>query len=119
MAIATHKGSCHCGAVRFSVDLDTDSEAIECNCSICGRTGTLLLFTSMDHFTLESGADNLTSYKFNKGHIDHVFCKTCGIKSFAKGTGQDGKPVAAVNARCLEGVDVFTQKRMQFDGKSR
>ncbi len=119
MAIATHKGSCHCGAVRYTVELDTDAEAIECNCSICGRSGTLLLFTSMETFHLDSGKDNLTSYKFNQQHIDHVFCKTCGIKSFATGVGPDGKATAAINVRCLEDVDVFAQKRMQFDGKSR
>jgi hypothetical protein len=118
MAIATHKGSCHCGAVRYTVEIDTDAEAIECNCSICGRSGTLLLFTSMEQFKLESGEDNLTSYRFNNQHIDHVFCKTCGIKSFAKGKGRDGKPMAAINARCLDDVDVFTQKRKQFNGKS-
>lgn len=119
MATATHRGSCHCGAVKYTAELDTDAEAIECNCSICGRSGTLLLFTPMDQFTLESGDDQLTSYKFNEQHIDHVFCKTCGIKSFAKGVGRDGKPMAAINVRCLDGVDVFTQKRMQFDGKSK
>lgn len=118
MAIATHKGSCHCGAVRYTVELDTDAEAVECNCSMCGRAGALLLFTSMDNFKLESGQENLTSYKFNRQHIDHVFCKTCGIKSFATGAGRDGKPIAAINVRCLDDVDVFTQRRKQFDGKS-
>jgi len=117
MANATHKGGCHCGAVKYTVEVDTDAEAIECNCSICGRSGTLLLFTPADKFTLEQGADNLTSYKFAAHKIDHLFCKTCGIKSFANGVGPHG-PMAAVNVRCLEGIDVFTQKRMQYDGKS-
>ncbi len=117
MAIATHKGSCHCGAVRYTVELDTDAEAIECNCSICGRAGALLLFAPASKFTLESGADNLTSYGFNQHRIDHVFCKTCGIKSFARGKSRDGSDMAAINVRCLEDVDVFTQKRKQFDGK--
>lgn len=118
MALATHQGGCHCGAVRYTVQIDTDTEAVECNCSMCGRSGTLLLFTSMDNFKLDRGANNLSSYKFNRHHIDHVFCKTCGIKSFANGTAADGTPTAAVNARCLDDVDVFAQKRMQFDGKS-
>lgn len=119
MAIAKHKGSCHCGAVRYTVELDTDAEAIECNCSICARSGTLLLFTGTDQFTLDSGGDNLTSYQFNKHVIDHVFCTTCGIKSFARGKRPDGQEMVAINARCLEDVDVFAQKRKQFDGKSR
>ena len=90
----SYTSSCHCGAVRYTVTLDLDQPSITCNCSICGRSGTLLLFTSMDAFKLDSGEDNLTSYKFNQKHIDHVFCKTCGIKSFAKGVGRDGTPMA-------------------------
>jgi hypothetical protein len=31
------------------------------------------------------------SYKFNKHNIDHVFCKSCGINSFAHGKGRDGR----------------------------
>ena len=34
MAIQTYTGSCHCGAVAFTVELDT-ATALKCNCSIC------------------------------------------------------------------------------------
>jgi hypothetical protein len=118
MALTTHKGSCHCGAVRYSVSLDTTQQAIECNCSMCGRSGSLLLFTTPENFTLEQGEDNLTDYQFNKHVIHHLFCKTCGIKPFAHGVGPKG-PTVAINLRCLDDVEVFTQPRHQFDGKSR
>lgn len=117
MAETTHQGSCHCGAVRFHVDLDLESKAIACNCSICGRSGTLLQFVAADKFTLEKGDDQLTTYQFNKRHIDHVFCKTCGIKSFARGINPKGEKTVAVNVRCLDDVDVFTQPTQQYDGK--
>jgi hypothetical protein len=119
MAIATHHGSCHCGAVRYTVELDTDAEAIDCNCSICSRAGALLLFSPVEKFTLEQGADNLTSYLFHQQRIDHLFCKTCGIKSFARGKGRDGTEMVGINVRCLADADVFAQRRKQFDGKSR
>jgi hypothetical protein len=112
----THRGGCHCGAVRYTVELDTSQEAIVCNCSMCGRSGSMLLFVSPDKFTLESGEANLTDYQFNAHNIHHLFCKTCGIKSFARGTGRAG-PMIAINARCLDDVDVFAQPTQQFDGK--
>ena len=39
----TYEGSCHCGKVRYTVETDL-ARVIECNCSICRRTGTLLTF---------------------------------------------------------------------------
>jgi hypothetical protein len=116
MANETHHGGCHCGAVRYTVTLDTAGEAIECNCSMCGRVGSLFMFTTPDNFVLEKGDDNLTDYVFNKHVIHHLFCKTCGIKSFARGTGPRG-PMIAINVRCLDDVDVFTQPRKRYEGK--
>ena len=113
---STHQGGCHCGAVRYTVKLDTTGEAIECNCSMCSRVGSLLMFTTPDNFALEKGEDDLTDYQFNKHVIHHLFCKTCGIKSFARGTGPRG-PMVAINVRCLDDVDVFTQPRKHHNGK--
>lgn len=73
---------------------------------MCGRTGTLLTFVGPGQFQLEQGADALTDYRFNKHNVHHLFCKTCGIKSFARGTGPDGSEMVAINARCLEGLDL-------------
>jgi hypothetical protein len=113
----TWKGSCHCGSVRYEVDTDL-SKVIECNCSMCGRAGTMLTFVPTSSFRLLSGEDSQTDYQFNKHHIHHTFCKVCGIKSFARGTGSDGTVMVAVNARCLEGVDPRELKTTFYDGRS-
>ena len=84
-----------------------------------GRSGTLLVFVPAESFKVEQGEEVLTDYQFNRNIIHHLFCSTCGIKSFARGVGKVGKPTAAINVRCLEGVDVSTIPIMQFDGKSR
>lgn len=119
MSTATHHGGCHCGAIRYSVELDLSKPVNTCNCSMCGRAGTMLAFVSPDAFRLEQGEGNLTSYKFNKQAVDHVFCKTCGIKPFARGKGPKGDTIA-VNVRCLDEVDVFAlvPTARQHDGKS-
>jgi hypothetical protein len=110
-------GGCHCGAVRFDVELDLGEPVTACNCSMCGRTGTLLQFVPAAKFTLLSGADALTLYQFNKRQIDHPFCKVCGVKSFARAMGPKG-PTVAVNARCLDGVDITQLKVSHYDGKN-
>ena len=114
----TYQGSCHCGKVRYEVTTDLAS-VIACNCSMCSRAGTLLTFVPAEQFKLLSGEDNVTNYKFNKHVIHHVFCSTCGIKSFARGVGQGGKEMRAINVRCLDGVDLDSLAIKKVDGKSR
>jgi hypothetical protein len=115
---ARYTGSCHCGAVRYSVEADLSQPVIACNCSMCGRSGTLLAFVPAEKFTLEQGSESLSDYQFNRQHIHHLFCRVCGIKSFARGIGPDGKEMAAVNVRCLAGVEPSTLEIQQFDGRS-
>jgi hypothetical protein len=117
--IKTYKGSCHCGKVAYSVELDLGSELITCNCSICGRSGTMLAFVPATSFKLERGEDALVDYQFGKKTIHHLFCSTCGVRSFARGSLPDGTEMSAINARCLEGVDIGKLKTKHYDGASR
>ena len=112
----TYTGGCHCGAVRYEVQLELE-ELTACNCSICSKTGWLLAFTSGDAFTLLEGEDKLTDYQFAKGHIHHRFCSICGTRSFSSGSGPKGEMIA-VNVRCLDGVDVSSFAVKEFDGAS-
>src|SRR5687768_16386323 len=116
MPTKIHSGGCHCGAVRYQVELDRSQPVISCNCSMCGRSGTLLAFVPNDRFTPESGADSITSYKFNNHIIDHLFCKACGIKSFARGKAPDGSDTVAINTRCLDDVDLKALTVQEYDG---
>ena len=68
-------------------------------------------------YRLEKGEQNLTDYQFNKQVIHHLFCKTCGIRSFARGTSPKG-PMVAINTRCLDNVDAATLNIQHVDGKS-
>jgi hypothetical protein len=118
MAEARHyTGGCHCGAVRYELTAELTG-AMACNCSICGKTGTLLIFVPGASFTLLSGEERLTDYLFNKQHIHHLFCSRCGIRSFARGNAPDGSVVVAVNVRCLDDVDPTTLDITHHDGKS-
>jgi hypothetical protein len=117
--LETYAGGCACGRVRYDVRLDLSKPVIACNCSMCGRAGTMLAFVPADQFTLRSGEDVLTDYQFNHNVIHHLFCKVCGIKSFARGKGRDGSVQIAINTRCLDGVDTDALNVQKFDGRSR
>jgi hypothetical protein len=114
-----YEGGCHCGKVRYAVQLDLSKPVVSCNCSICAKSGTLLAFTGAEHFELQSGEQELADYQFGKKSIHHLFCRGCGVRSFARGQGPDGKEMRAVNVRCLDGVDVGALQLYPFDGKSR
>ena len=98
-----YKGQCHCGAVRYSVHTDLASMG-DCNCSRCRRLGWVLQSVPADKFTLHTDEGQLTLYHFNTENIDHLFCKTCGIESFARGSDGKGNEMVMINVNCLEGA---------------
>jgi hypothetical protein len=112
-----YRGSCHCGRVAFDVEGTLD-RAMACNCSICGRKGSLLWFVPRESLTLVTPEDASEVYEFNKHVIKHRFCKVCGIHPYAEGVGPNGASMAAVNVRCLEGVDFARIPVKHFDGRA-
>lgn len=116
--MTSYHGSCQCGAVSYDVDLDLGS-TITCNCSRCQRMGFVLSFTPADKFRLLGGDDELTEYRFGSRTIQHLFCRTCGVESFARGSMPDGSAVIAVNVNCLEGVEPRQLNSQHVDGRSR
>jgi hypothetical protein len=115
--MTTHTGSCHCGQVRFEVEGEIDG-ALDCNCSICRRKGSLLWFAPREALRVTAGADALATYTFNRHLIAHRFCPTCGIHPFGEGTAPDGKAMAAINLRCVDGLDLAALPVRHFDGAS-
>jgi hypothetical protein len=113
----TYDGGCQCGKVRYQVGLELGT-VMSCNCSRCGKLGSLLAFAPVADFKLVSGEGATTDYQFNKHAIQHLFCSSCGIQSFAMGKNRDGSQMAAINVRCLDGVDVDSLTVKKFDGRS-
>jgi hypothetical protein len=111
-----HTGSCHCGRVAFEVEGDLP-EVMSCNCSMCQRKGTLMWFVPRQALTLLTPPEAMSTYTFNKHVIRHRFCPTCGIHPFGEGVAPDGQAMAAVNVRCLEGIDVATLAVKHFNGR--
>ncbi len=79
-------GSCHCGAVRFSVEAYAPAPFLRCYCSICRKTaggGGYAINLGARSATLKvTGAENITVFHATidcaKGEAERRFCKRCG-----------------------------------------
>lgn len=111
-------GGCHCGAVRFEIAIDESVrlELLDCNCSICAKSGYLHLIVPHRDFHLLRGRDQLTSYRFGTGAAEHLFCRICGIKSFYQ--PRSHPDCWSVNFRCLEGAQGLKTRVRAFDGRN-
>jgi hypothetical protein len=110
----THRGSCHCGRIRFEADAELTDVSV-CNCSICRRTGYLHWTIAPERFRLLAGADAYATYEFGTKVAKHHFCRHCGISPFRVARSDPDK--IDVNARCLEGVDLDALAPSRFDGQ--
>ena len=111
-----YQGSCHCGQVAFEVEGEL-AGVMSCNCSMCQRKGTLRWFLPRPALTLLTPPENMATYTFNKHVIQHRFCPTCGIHPFGEGVAPNGEAMAAVNVRCLEGVEVEQLEVKHYNGR--
>jgi hypothetical protein len=114
--LVTHRGGCHCGAVAFEVDAPAHLVVQECNCSICAASGFWHLIVPRQRFRLLRGDGALTEYTFGTKVARHLFCRTCGVKSFyVPRSNPDGY---SVNARCLDRSAVAGITVEAFDGQN-
>ena len=109
------QGGCHCGKVRFYVRFDPPPTLLDCNCSICAKTGFLHLIVGAGDFDLVSGADALSDYRFGTETARHLFCRHCGIKSFYVPRSHPGG--FSVNWRALDGVGHINPVIVPYDGR--
>lgn len=114
--LQAHEGGCHCGAVRFRVHLPDTLEAEECNCSICAMSGNIHVIVPATRFERLRGESNLEKYTFNTGAAQHLFCKTCGVKSYyIPRSNPDG---VAVTWRCIDDWQSLNVTINPFDGQN-
>ncbi len=100
-------GSCHCGAVTFTVKLvDGMNTARRCTCSMCLRRGVIPVSAKLDELEILTGSESLTSYQFGTKTAKHYFCRQCGI--YTHHQRRSNPQQYGINPACLEGFDLFS-----------
>ena len=114
----TLDGACHCGAVRFTVELPSGlASARRCTCSICRMRGAIAVTATLDGLKLTQGADKLATYRFNTRTAEHHFCSVCGIYTHHKRRSNPNE--LGVNVACLENLSPFDFRTVVvFDGEN-
>ena len=110
MATKTYAGSCHCGAVRYEVDIDIGKGTLRCNCSLCSKARAWFAFAPADAFRLIEGKDALADYQWTPQgrpapNLHYRFCTTCGVRAFAAGKDRSGKDIRAIAVSTLDDAD--------------
>jgi hypothetical protein len=117
-AVQTHTGGCHCGAVRFEVELVGSEGASRCNCSVCTKIAATARIVKPGAFTLRTGEDSLSSYEWAAKISRRFFCKHCGVHCFARGfLAEVGGDFVSVNLNCVDDVDPSQLAVIYWDGR--
>jgi hypothetical protein len=114
-----HAGGCHCGEVRYEVELDLEKAGpSRCNCSICTKTAVTGAIVKPAAFRLVSGEEHLTEYRWGGNVSGRFFCKRCGVHCFGKGhLAEVGGDFVSINANTLDDVDPAELEVVYWDGR--
>ena len=112
----TCSGGCHCGRVKFEIEIPDEIIVHRCNCSICRKSGYMHLIVTKSRFLLLDGKDDLVDYRFHTGVARHMFCGVCGIKSFY--VPRSHPDSFSVNLNCVDLPDGVEVTLEDFDGRN-
>ena len=115
--VRKHPGSCHCGDVRFEVEIDATS-ASKCNCTICTKVAGTGGVVKPDAFRLLTDESKLGTYEWGGRTATRFFCKRCGIHCFGRGhLEQLGGAYVSVNLNCIDDIDLREVSLVHWDGR--
>lgn len=111
MPIQIYTGSCHCGAVRFTAEIDFDEGTHRCNCSFCWKTRAWFAFVPAHRMNVEAEDAVISEYQWTpqgkpRPFLRHQFCKQCGVRLFGRGELKElGGAFYAISVAALDDVN--------------
>jgi hypothetical protein len=118
MTRTKHRGSCHCGNVRFVTTFDLTKPVGRCNCTVCTKLGVMGSIIKPEAFELVAGEALLGMYEWGGKTSQRYFCKTCGAHPFARGhLDVLGGDYVSINVNCFDDVDPATLTVQYWDGR--
>jgi hypothetical protein len=113
-----YTGGCHCGQVRFEVELDLSGGGSMCNCTVCTKIATVGAIAKPAAFRQLAGEDSLSTYEWGGRISQRKFCKHCGVHCFAFGhLEQLGGDYVGINLNCLDDFDRGAISINYWDGR--
>ncbi|MBW2423269.1 MAG: GFA family protein [Deltaproteobacteria bacterium] len=111
-----HPASCHCGDVRFEVDLpDGLIDPRHCNCSMCRRRRAIVATAPKASLRIIEGSDRVGVHQFNTKMATYFFCSRCGIYTHHRRRSNPAE--FSFNVGFLEGIDSFeVEEAIVYDG---
>ncbi len=122
----SYSGSCHCGRVQFEVDADI-THLRRCNCTVCTKRGSLNVRVSKQALKLLTPIEYLSVYRWGSETAQDYFCPNCGILPFRIPSTLTAEEIRAgkqpftgwaINARCLDDLDLDQLPVTDIDGAS-
>ncbi len=112
------KGTCHCGALSWTLEGDPGS-ITACNCALCRRYGALWAY-DYENERIQLAGPSKTYTRPGKADpaLEMHFCATCGCVAAWRGLRleADGRRRVAVNIRLAEPEAVAHLPIDHFDG---
>jgi hypothetical protein len=103
--LKTYKGSCHCGDVRYEVELDLAQGTGRCNCTFCLKTRAWGAFVKPEAFRLAAGSREGVAYHKNPEAPVKYHCERCGVLTHGRVIGDYmGGPLVSVFVTTLDDV---------------
>jgi hypothetical protein len=112
---AAVSGSCHCGAVRFTLAAAPET-VTECNCSICRRYGVIWAYYAPGQVRFEPALPATDTYLWDDRSLAFHRCRVCGcVTHWAPEPSRDPNRMG-INDRLLDPAVLDAARLRRLDG---
>jgi hypothetical protein len=120
--MATLRGSCHCGAVRVSLETAIPVDEIQvraCDCTFCRRHGAKSATDPNGLLTFTFPRGGIAHYRFGHRTADILICQTCGVYVGAVTDKQPPRGTLNVVGTRIEGLRDRAPDVVSLDHENR